>query len=588
MLKQILESKISEKLNLNSYNNAGKAAIEWVDKFRNSFDIAEKIQQQFGNFEASNMTNSTIPHNTSTSSPNSTSSSTTSSTSSSTSSSSSSNTNQNNQIINSSSYSTASPGKSGSNLNYKNAINASTAIGASSNINGSINSINLTNNNNNNNNNNNSINLTSNNTVNHKQNKKNPPLQSQRQEKYHHSHHLTSSDNIDEYLGDHHLNAINNYNNSPPSSPNNLTNNSSISLSSILLSPKNSLKKCNNNNVSNQASQNVNASSEIKSSLSLSQNPDYMSSSSSISQKSSGEINQPTNIHHQHSNLQTQHSFGMSQSGLANEEREDTISTYSNPPNNSFSNAKVLVRQSTDLTSSFPLKPFQKINSETVEIPGLNVKVVRYRIENDLGRIEPHLYINYNSGGIDSNSGQSKAKLYFSLHYNEEIQSFAVTINKAEISNNYRNHHYNSHHHHHYHHHHHMNSNSPTSSSNFSMLNGSQANLSASVPSSPSLCKPDTYVKLQLLPDKKRKLQTRIQRKTLKPIFDETIYFQLPLEELQNKILYLALFEFERFSKHELIGAVRISDLHLIKDLTLTEIDFARNLISLAEVIFIK
>lgn len=89
-----------------------------------------------------------------------------------------------------------------------------------------------------------------------------------------------------------------------------------------------------------------------------------------------------------------------------------------------------LVRQSTDLTSSFPLKPFQRINSETVEVPGLNVKVVRYRVANDLGKIDPHLYINYNMGGADAASCVAKAKLFFSLRYSPDIQSLTVTIKK--------------------------------------------------------------------------------------------------------------------------------------------------------------
>lgn len=94
---------------------------------------------------------------------------------------------------------------------------------------------------------------------------------------------------------------------------------------------------------------------------------------------------------------------------------------------------RTLVRQATDLTSSFPLKPFQKINSETVEIPGLNVKVVRYRIANDLGKIEPHLYIKYNLGGVDSSAAVAKGKLYFTVRYNQEIQSFTVGINRCTI-----------------------------------------------------------------------------------------------------------------------------------------------------------
>lgn len=114
-------------------------------------------------------------------------------------------------------------------------------------------------------------------------------------------------------------------------------------------------------------------------------------------------------------------------------------------------------------------------------------------------------------------------------------------------------------------------------------------NLSASAPNSPCVNKPDTYVKIQLLsakllPDKKRKYQTRIQRKTFTPLFDETFYFKDQLEQLHDKTLHLSLFELGRFSKHELIGSIRINDLNSIKDINLNEIEFVRNLATFGDV----
>jgi Ca2+-dependent lipid-binding protein len=105
-----------------------------------------------------------------------------------------------------------------------------------------------------------------------------------------------------------------------------------------------------------------------------------------------------------------------------------------------------------------------------------------------------------------------------------------------------------------------------------------------SAPGSPNLSKPDTYVKVQLLPDKKRKFQTRIQRKSIAPVFDETFYFQLPIDQLQDRTLHLSLFEFGRFSKHELIGSMRMNDWSSIKDLSTSEVEFVRNLAPLADV----
>jgi len=37
----------------------------------------------------------------------------------------------------------------------------------------------------------------------------------------------------------------------------------------------------------------------------------------------------------------------------------------------------------------------------------------------------------------------------------------------------------------------------------------------------------DPYVKVYLLPDKKKKFQTKVQRKTLNPVFNETFLFKV-------------------------------------------------------------
>jgi len=228
----------------------------------------------------------------------------------------------------------------------------------------------------------------------------------------------------------------------------------------------------------------------------------------------------------------------------------------------------LLSRQSTEMTSSFPSKAFHgKLNSQTIEIPGLNVKVVRYKnIENDIGKIDPNLYRNYSSSkGADANAASSKGKLFFSLRYNEDIGSFSVNINKAEIDKG-------------------SGGAQTSSGSTLSLHNRASFRQSLSTPNSPQVSRMDTYVKIQLLPDKKRKYQTKIQRKTSNPVFEETFYFATPFNELQNRTLYLAVYEFGRFLKHELIGAIRINELHLIKDINTQDVEFIRNLQNLAEV----
>uniref|UniRef100_A0A1I7ZZA3 Synaptotagmin n=1 Tax=Steinernema glaseri TaxID=37863 RepID=A0A1I7ZZA3_9BILA len=66
----------------------------------------------------------------------------------------------------------------------------------------------------------------------------------------------------------------------------------------------------------------------------------------------------------------------------------------------------------------------------------------------------------------------------------------------------------------------------------------------------------DPYVKLYLLPEKKKKVETKVHRKTLNPVFNETFIFKVPFAEISNKTLVFAIYDFDRFSKHDQIGQV--------------------------------
>uniref|UniRef100_A0A8B9TJE1 Synaptotagmin n=1 Tax=Anas platyrhynchos TaxID=8839 RepID=A0A8B9TJE1_ANAPL len=65
----------------------------------------------------------------------------------------------------------------------------------------------------------------------------------------------------------------------------------------------------------------------------------------------------------------------------------------------------------------------------------------------------------------------------------------------------------------------------------------------------------DPYVKVFLLPDKKKKYETKVQKKTLNPL---ALSPQVPYQELGGKTLVMAIYDFDRFSKHDIIGEVKV------------------------------
>ncbi|XP_048788894.1 synaptotagmin-3 [Lagopus muta] len=71
----------------------------------------------------------------------------------------------------------------------------------------------------------------------------------------------------------------------------------------------------------------------------------------------------------------------------------------------------------------------------------------------------------------------------------------------------------------------------------------------------------DPYVKTYLLPDRKKKFQTKVRRRTQNPDFEETFSFAVPFAELPSRRLHFSVYDFERFSRHGLIGQVVLDNL---------------------------
>lgn len=69
----------------------------------------------------------------------------------------------------------------------------------------------------------------------------------------------------------------------------------------------------------------------------------------------------------------------------------------------------------------------------------------------------------------------------------------------------------------------------------------------------------DPYVKCYIMPDKKKKFETKVHRKTLNPVFNEKFVFKaIPYGDLTQRNLMFALYDFDRFSRHDQIGAVEV------------------------------
>jgi len=81
----------------------------------------------------------------------------------------------------------------------------------------------------------------------------------------------------------------------------------------------------------------------------------------------------------------------------------------------------------------------------------------------------------------------------------------------------------------------------------------------------------DPFVKCCLLPDRKRKLETKVKRKTLNPHWNERFMFQgLSIDKIKHRVLSLQVYDFDRFSRNDPIGDVFLP----LRDLQLNQEDY--------------
>ena len=200
--------------------------------------------------------------------------------------------------------------------------------------------------------------------------------------------------------------------------------------------------------------------------------------------------------------------------------------------------SRSLIRQSTDTTATFPIRrAMRRMESiETVEIPGLNgVKSIRY-LNDNLGKLQPDLYTKQTSQ-IDPTYGFGK--ITFTLNYNQQISSLIVTIVSIE--------------------------NLPYRDPNAKIL-------------------PDPFLKVVLLPDRRRKFQTKVFKRSQSPQINETFQFQINYDELRRRILLLSVYDFGRSTKRSLIGTVKVDDVSSMPDITTQDVTCTRSIVPGTEV----
>ncbi|KAL2310001.1 hypothetical protein Nmel_006238 [Mimus melanotis] len=189
------------------------------------------------------------------------------------------------------------------------------------------------------------------------------------------------------------------------------------------------------------------------------------------------------------------------------------LDTQAGAKENCVPNVRVQ-RQVTEPTSSARHNSLRR--QLNLSNPDFNIQQVQKQEQlTGIGRIKPELYKQRSLDTDDGRRGNSKAcgKLNFILKYDCDLEQLIVKIHKA-------------------------------------------VNLPAKDFSGTS----DPYVKIYLLPDRKTKHQTKVHRKTLNPVFDEVFLFTVPYNDLNTRKLHFSVYDFDRFSRHDLIGQVVVDN----------------------------
>ena len=203
-------------------------------------------------------------------------------------------------------------------------------------------------------------------------------------------------------------------------------------------------------------------------------------------------------------------------------------------------NYKHVLRQTTLPAVSQRHLSFQRQLSYRLDMSNVefSIQSVRHKEQPGLGTIRPELYRQNAQENVSNPMLNTCGKLHFSLTYKADNEDLRVFIESAD-----------------------------------------------DLPAKDFSGTSDPYVKVYLLPDRRNKYQTRVMRKTLDPEFNEVFYFSIPFKELSERTLQFSLYDFDRFSRHDLIGVVMVNGLNEI-DLS-KERFFHRDILCVQQVSYI-
>lgn len=194
-------------------------------------------------------------------------------------------------------------------------------------------------------------------------------------------------------------------------------------------------------------------------------------------------------------------------------------------------------RQSTLPTVSERHVSFQRQLSHKLDLSNIEftVQSIKHKEQPKLGSIKPELYKQVSIDSIKSEH-MLCGKLFFSLKYDHDLAELKVIVHRLE-----------------------------------------------DLPAKDFSGTSDPYVKIYLLPDRKHKYQTKVHRKTLNPEFHESFAFSVPYKEITNRTLQFNVYDFDRFSRHDSIGAVVLKEI-LSEGSLVKETFYVRDILSANQV----